>query len=122
MGFFSRSSAEVFPWEALTSEEQLQDALNNNTEAVFLFKHSTRCNISSMAKSRFEREWKTPDFPFRLLYLDLLNYRPVSSKIEELTGVRHESPQLIVVKDGEVKYHKSHNAISAVESIEAVTN
>lgn len=122
MGFFSRSSAEVFPWEALTSEEQLQDAFNNSEEVVFIFKHSTRCNISSMAKSRFEREWKTPDFPFRLLYLDLLNYRPVSGKIEELTGVQHESPQLIVVKDGEVKYHNSHNAISAQESIEAVTN
>lgn len=123
MGFFSRSSSDTaFPWEALTSEDQLQDVLNNQEETVFIFKHSTRCNISSMAKSRFEREWSTPDFPFRLLYLDLLNYRPVSGKIEELTGVQHESPQLIVVKNGEVKYYNSHNAISAQESIDAVTH
>jgi bacillithiol system protein YtxJ len=122
MGFFSRSSDKTqFPWVDLTSEEQLENALSQNEEAVFIFKHSTRCSISTMAKSRLEREWETPSFPFRILYLDLLNYRSVSNKIEELTGVQHQSPQMIVWQNGQVVYHASHNSISAQESINALT-
>lgn len=121
MGLFSRSTAnEKFPWVDLISETQLDDSLNSE-DIVFIFKHSTRCSISVMAKNRFEREWTTPDFPFQLLYLDLLNYRSVSNKIEELTGVQHQSPQLIVVSSGKIIYHNSHNAISAKESIESIT-
>jgi bacillithiol system protein YtxJ len=121
MGLFSRSTvSEQFPWIDLTSENQLNDSLNS-TDVIFIFKHSTRCSISTMAKSKFEREWGTPDFLFQLLYLDLLNYRSISNKIEELTGVEHQSPQLIVINSGKVIYQKSHNAISAKESIEAAT-
>lgn len=121
MGFFSRSTAnKSFPWIELTSEDQLNESLTS-TDVIFIFKHSTRCSISVMAKSRFEREWATPDFSFQLLYLDLLNYRSVSNKIEELTGVPHQSPQLIVINSGKVIYQQSHNAISAKESIEAIT-
>lgn len=123
MGLFSRSTSdEKFPWTDLTSEEQLNDALSQKDEAVFIFKHSTRCNISVMVKSRFEREWKNPGVPFQLLYLDLLNYREISGKIEELTGVRHQSPQLITWQHGKAVYHNSHNAIQATEAIEAITN
>lgn len=122
MGFFSRSAQkEVFPWTDLISEEQLNDVLSTPGTAFFLFKHSTRCSISTMAKTRFEREWEAPEMPFQLLYLDLLNYRSISDKIESLTGVTHQSPQLIVWKDGKVAYHSSHSAIHAKESIEALT-
>lgn len=122
MGFFSRSSdKQSTPWEDLTSEQQLTDALASQDTAVFLFKHSTRCSISTMAKSRFEREWVNPDFPFKLFYLDLLTYRPISSKIEEVTGVQHQSPQLIVVKNEHVYYSESHSAISAVDGIQSLT-
>lgn len=121
MGLFSRSTDnKKFPWIELTSEAQLNDSLNSK-DVIFIFKHSTRCSISVMAKSRFEREWIAPDFSFQLLYLDLLNYRSVSNKIEELTGVQHQSPQLIVINSGKVIYQQSHNAISAKESIEAIT-
>jgi len=122
MGFFSRSSEkQLVPWEDLTSEQQLIDAVNATDIAVFIFKHSTRCSISTMAKSRFEREWNTPDFQFKLFYLDLLTYRSISNKIEELTGVQHQSPQLIVVNNGKVVYSESHSAISATDSIQSLT-
>lgn len=124
MGWFSKSSNEGVstPWIDLTSEEQLTTALNESaTKSVFIFKHSTRCSISSMAKQRFEREWITPAGDFVLFYLDLLNHRPISNKIEELTGVEHQSPQLIVVKDGKVVYQNSHSSISAPESVEVLT-
>lgn len=122
MGLFSHSTPkETFPWTELTSEEQLNEILAAPGKALFFFKHSTRCSISEMAKSRFEREWESPETPFQLLYLDLLNHRDVSGKIEELTGIQHQSPQLIVWRNGKVIYHSSHNAIRAKQSIEALT-
>lgn len=122
MGLFSRSTPkEHFPWTTLTSEEQLTEALSASDKAIFLFKHSTRCTISEMAKNRFEREWTNPEEAFELLYLDLLEYRTISNKIEELTGVQHQSPQLIVWKNGKVIYNNSHNGIQAKESVEALT-
>lgn len=118
MGLFSRSTPkEAFPWIDLTSEEQLQELLTTPEIAFFLFKHSTRCSISEMAKNRFERDWQAPDYPHQLLYVDLLNFRSVSNKIAELTGVEHQSPQLIVWKDGKVMYHNSHNQIQVTEAI-----
>lgn len=123
MGFFSGSAKkEAFPWTELVSQEQLTEVLSTPGTAVFLLKHSTRCSISTMAKNRFERDWEAPTTPFQLVYLDLLNHRDLSARIEELTGVVHQSPQLIVWKDGKVIYHNSHNAINAKESIEAITN
>lgn len=124
MGFFSSNKSEenAVPWIDLTSEEQLDAALANNDQVTFIFKHSTRCSISAMAKTRFEREWSTPNFSFQLLYLDLLNHRDLSSKIEQQTGVQHESPQLIVVKNGKVVYATSHSSISAQESIKKASH
>ncbi len=94
-------------WELLTSEEQFLTLLKQ-TSAFAVFKHSTRCSISSMAKSRVEREWNL-DIP--IYYLDLLQYRSLSNFIASYSGVEHQSPQLIIFQDGAVVYHASHNAI-----------
>lgn len=94
-------------WETLNSAQQLNDLLNSgNTFAIF--KHSTRCSISTMAKSRVERDW---DLELPIYYLDLIQYRSVSNLIETVSGVMHESPQLIVFKNGKAIYDASHNAI-----------
>lgn len=102
-------------WLTLDKEQQFRDLLA--TEPVFaIFKHSTRCSISSMAKNRLEREWNL-DIP--VYYLDLLQYRSISNLIAELSGVEHQSPQYILFKDGKPVYDASHNAID-VEDIAAV--
>jgi bacillithiol system protein YtxJ len=94
-------------WLELLSADQLRDLLEK--EPVFaVFKHSTRCPTSSLAKSKVEREW---NHNFPVYYLDVLRYRDVSSLLESLSGVRHESPQLIVFRDGRPVYHASHNFI-----------
>ncbi len=114
MGLFTTSSASSFPWKALTSVDQLQELIaHSNEKPVLLFKHSTRCSISSMALNQFEREWQGSDVSCELYYLDLLNHRDVSNKIEELTGVVHQSPQAILLKNGVVVYDASHHHISA---------
>lgn len=100
-------------WIPLTSEEQFQTLLDNRI-AFAVFKHSTRCSISSMVKRRFEEEW-TSDVP--VYYLDLLEYRNISNQIAQSGGVRHESPQILVFKEGKVVFHASHSAIHAEEII-----
>ncbi len=109
-------------WRNLTSEQQLRDILESsrlNKHGFAVFKHSTRCSISSMVKSRLERNWvKNQDFP--VYYLDLIQHRAVSNTVEQQLAVPHQSPQLIMVKDGDVVYAESHQAIDAVEAQLAV--
>ena len=117
MGLFSafKSSDKVaFPWIELTSSEQLKQAIESSVEhPVVLFKHSTRCSISSMAKSRFESNWNTELTNVSIYYLDLIAYRHISNEIAELTGIEHQSPQAIVLRNKEVIYDASHSEISA---------
>jgi bacillithiol system protein YtxJ len=102
-------------WIPLINEEQLhQLKANSNTKPQVIFKHSTRCSISSMAKSRLERSTQPDDIDF--YFLDLIKYRPLSNKIAEGFKVYHESPQILVIKNGECNYDESHSGI-AMESI-----
>lgn len=98
-------------WNLLTSEEQLQDIIARSSEVPqVIFKHSTRCSISSTAKSRLERSAQPEGLNFHLL--DLISYRGLSNKIAEVFHVHHESPQVIVIKNGECVYDESHMSIS----------
>ena len=97
-------------WIDITQEQQL-DTIKEQSKAqpVVIFKHSTRCSISAMAKSRLERENAPEGVAF--YYLDLIKYRPISGKIAEDFHVHHESPQILIVKNGECVYDESHNGI-----------
>lgn len=118
MGWFGSRTSTAFPWTKLTSSEQLNTLLEQSAELpVVLFKHSTRCSISAMALNRFESNWDLPEEQCTCVFLDLLNYRSISAEIAEKTGVMHESPQAIVIKNNRVIYHASHNGIDAREII-----
>lgn len=113
MGLFGRNKNEnEINWVVLETEQQLHEFIDKSSETpVMLFKHSTRCSISSMAKSRLERSWNYTSDQIIPVYLDLIAFREISNKIAELTGVVHQSPQAIVLKNKEVIYHASHNSI-----------
>ena len=97
-------------WINLTSEEELhQIKVNSNTKPQVIFKHSTRCSISSVAKNRMERSTQPGEIDF--YFLDLLKYRLVSNKIVEVFNVFHESPQILLIKNGECVYDESHSGI-----------
>ena len=117
MGLFSafKSKDNVsFPWIELISSEQLKTAIaSSNSKPIVLFKHSTRCSISSMAKSRFENNWDIENNYANLYYLDLIAHRDISNEITNITGVEHQSPQAIVIKDKKVIYEASHSTIDA---------
>ena len=100
-------------WETLDSEAGLEAAIAKSSEKpVFLFKHSTTCGISLGAKTRLE-EWKLDPEQVSFYYLDLLTYRPISNKIAEVLSVVHQSPQVILLKDGKAVWTTTHHAISA---------
>lgn len=106
-------------WTPLTDEQQLETIKEESkSQPVVIFKHSTRCSISSMAKNRLDRE----DAPagVRFYYLDLIAYRALSNKIAEVFQVHHESPQVLLIKNGECTYDESHNGINMNEIEEQV--
>lgn len=104
---------EPLPWKKLAVKEQLDDIVKESHERpMFIFKHSTRCGISRMVLSRFESELEATD-DYGMYYLDLLSYRSLSDEIAARFQIWHESPQLIVLKNGEVVHHSSHHSIKA---------
>lgn len=113
MGFFSSKPKQVFPWENITSEEQLHAIWEDGSEKPRLFfKHSTRCSISAMALSRFQEKW-TGEKMYELYFIDLIANRSVSNLLETLSQITHQSPQVILVKNKEVIYTASHSEIEA---------
>jgi bacillithiol system protein YtxJ len=104
-------------WIDLNDEQQLTTiAEQSKTQPVVIFKHSTRCSISSMAKNRLERATPAPDTLF--YYLDLIKYRALSNKVAADFSIVHESPQIIMIKNGECTYDESHNGINMDEIAE----
>lgn len=104
-------------WLPLTEESQIEKIQQlSHQQPVVIFKHSIRCSISSMAKSRLERSSAPENVAF--YYLDLINHRALSNKIAEVFQVHHESPQILLIKNGECVYEESHNGIDMIEIVE----
>ncbi|QKZ12098.1 bacillithiol system redox-active protein YtxJ [Spirosoma sp. KUDC1026] len=99
-------------WNKLNSDSQLA-AIKEESEnqPVLIFKHSTTCSISAMALSRMERNWNE-QLGVKPYYLDLLANRAISNKIVTEFGVDHESPQVLLIRNGECVYDASHMSIS----------
>ena len=105
-------------WIELADESQIEQIKAESADhPVVIFKHSTRCSISAMAKNRLERVAQTEGVSF--YYLDLIRYRSLSNLIAETFGVTHESPQVIMIRKGECIYDESHNGITMDEIAEA---
>ena len=101
-------------WNPLTDVHQLDEIVEiSQNQPVVIFKHSTRCSISSTALSRFERAWG--DTENAAFYLDLIAYRPISLEIAEKFGIQHQSPQVLVINKGACTYSATHWDISVDE-------
>ena len=112
----SNNSSKV-AWIPLTNLGQLNEIIHESTSTpVIIFKHSTRCSVSRMALKQFENEFdlQSKVTPY---FLDLLENRDISSEIALRFGVVHQSPQLILIKDGKAIYNASHSDI-AFEDLE----
>lgn len=123
MGFFDKfkSTRDIVkeeivevPWHVLGSMGQLDEILEQSkNKPVAIFKHSTRCGISRGVLKLFEKNYKLTDDQLKLYYLDLLQNRDISNEIAGRFKVQHESPQMIVIKNGVVVYQDSHHSIQA---------
>lgn len=103
-------------WIQLESASQIQQIIERSKEVpCVIFKHSTRCSISSMAKFRLEGDWDFPTTELEPYYLDLIAHRDISKAVAEEFSVYHESPQIILIKNGESIHDASHLDITVTE-------
>lgn len=106
---------KVLPWQALTDVSQLNEIeKRSDTKTQVIFKHSTRCGISSMVMKQFVSMYDL-DANLDLYYLDLLSHRDVSNEIGYKFQVMHESPQLLIIKNKTTVAHASHGAINVLD-------
>lgn len=106
----------IMEWTSLDTADQI-DQIKNQQGYSLIFKHSTRCSISMMAKKRFELDWENLPADMPLYFLDLIKHRDLSAKVAADFAVHHESPQVLLIKDGECVLDQSHGAISVDEAI-----
>lgn len=103
------------PWISLTSIDQLKDIKEaSNSKPQLIFKHSTTCGISRMVLNMFKSSYSFEEGQMDLYFLDLLAHRDVSNGVASEFGVTHQSPQLLIIKNGEVVVHDSHGSISEI--------
>jgi thioredoxin 1 len=94
-------------------------ALVQASTPTVLFKHSATCSISIDVKRQYDAFVQAhPQVTTRLVVVQ--QERPLSTAIETVTAVRHESPQALVVRDGQVLWHASHHRITAERLAQAV--
>ncbi|WP_299335544.1 bacillithiol system redox-active protein YtxJ [uncultured Psychroserpens sp.] len=106
---------KLLPWQALTNISQLDEIeKRSKTKTQVIFKHSTRCGISSMVMNQFVSMYDL-DANLDLYYLDLLSYREVSNEVGYKFQVMHQSPQLLIIKNGTTVAHASHGAINDID-------
>ena len=104
----------MIDWKILDSFSSLDEAVEiSYRQDVVLLKHSTTCSISVMAKSRLEASWDLEGvIPY---YLDLKAFKAISNDIAERFNVHHESPQVLLIRNGECIYDASHFDITVGE-------
>lgn len=109
----------IMNWIPLVKEDQLSVIEERSKQAPqVIFKHSTRCSISSVAKSRLEKGVPPANTDF--YFLDLIAHRNLSNAVAQTFNVYHESPQVLVISNGECVYDESHMGISMREISEQV--
>jgi len=108
-------------WVSLTDKAQLEEIITISiSKPVLIFKHSSRCGISRMVLKTFESEYDIPETEIDMYFLDLLGYRALSQDISEKFKVAHQSPQVLLIKNGAVIYNNSHDYISFDKIKEAI--
>jgi len=102
-------------WNHLTDLGQLNEIVSlSEQKPVLIFKHSTKCIVSKMALKLFENEFDLEN-EVAIYYLDLLEYRSISNEIASRFTTEHQSPQILLIKNGVVTLKASHSDIDATQ-------
>lgn len=124
MGLFGFNKKEVVNvnWIKLNDLKQLPEINTLSADkAQIIFKHSTRCSISSMALNRFESDFALIEDKVDAYYLDLIAHREISNEVAHQFNVTHQSPQVLLIKNGECIYNASHSAIRVEELLKGIS-
>lgn len=115
-GSVEKKEEKVLPWIPLNDLPQLDFIESKSVRKTqVIFKHSTRCGVSRMVLNQFVDAYNLTEKDLDLYYLDLLNHRDVSNEIAAKFQVMHQSPQLLVIKNGVVVAQDSHGALNAID-------
>ena len=115
----SYNPGRFMEWKVLNEDSQLQQIIHESeSRPQVVFKHSTRCAISAIAKGRLDRGTSPENTDF--YYLDLIRYRNISNKIAAIFSVHHESPQVLIIRNGRCVYDESHIGINLKEITRAL--
>lgn len=115
-----KENKSEIPWISLNQMEQLDEIIERSKQrSQLIFKHSTTCGVSRMVLNMFGDNYSLNE-QADAYFLDLLAYRAISNEIERKFGVMHQSPQLLVIKNGEVTFHASHGAITEANLEEVI--
>jgi bacillithiol system protein YtxJ len=110
-----KQEQKQLPWIELNDRTQLDMILEkSNQRAQVIYKHSSTCGISSMVLNMFTNSYDL-ETDCDLYFLTIQHHRDISNEIAQKFGVRHESPQLLIIKNGEVTFHTSHGAIADID-------
>ena len=122
MGFFnlfsgnSSKESSSFDWLLLHTISQIDSIVEvSDTKTQLIFKHSTRCGISSGVIKKFEKKFEDKNKQVDFYYLDLIANRDISNTISERFDTAHQSPQVLIVKNGKVIAHASHYDILSLD-------
>jgi bacillithiol system protein YtxJ len=98
-------------WNMLTTEAQLDEIDRiSRTQAVLIYKHSNRCSICTAALGRLERKWPAENRPVPY-FLDVLQHRALSNSVAARYSIQHESPQVLLIRNGRCELSHSHMEI-----------
>ncbi|MCP4978599.1 MAG: bacillithiol system redox-active protein YtxJ [Maribacter sp.] len=112
----TKKEEKQVPWIPLVSVHQLEEiADKSNTKTQLIFKHSTTCGISRMVLKTFNANYDFNEGHFDLYYLDLHSNREVSNEAAYKFQVMHQSPQLLVIRNGVAIAHNSHGGINTLD-------
>jgi monothiol bacilliredoxin len=107
-------------WIHLTAEDQLQKIIVKSQEKPqVIFKYSSCCHFSEIVFQRLQQNCCRGDIDFH--FLDLANYNHISDRVSEIFGVPHQSPQILVINEGQCIFHESHPEISLEGILQHVT-
>ena len=110
-------------WNVLSSPDQL-DVIREESKSkpVLIFKHSSRCSVSQLTLDRLQRKWGAHAGDIKPYFLDLIAFRDISNRIADQFRVEHESPQVLLIRNGEVIYDRSHYDIEFGGILAAASN
>jgi bacillithiol system protein YtxJ len=100
-------------FKEITTTEELEEVLDESCQRkIIIFKHSTTCPISGRALSEVQDFIKESSNEVLVVMIKVIESRPVSNQAAEELGIKHQSPQVLLLFDKNVLWHTSHQAVT----------